>query len=138
MRRLFPGMVVGLIFAGVALIWLVRGTSRVKEDATIGIVFTTLFALGVVLISKNPSQVDLHHVLFGNLLPKLAADLGWTSAESTGMAASRPRPLASRAVRGAVAGGAGPLKRAENSPPCPRSAWVAASGLKSEEIWLQS
>jgi len=66
-----------LVFAGiaVALIWLVRGTSRVKEDATIGIVFTTLFALGVVLISKNPSQVDLHHVLFGNLLGLTTGDV---------------------------------------------------------------
>ncbi|AHD19434.1 metal ABC transporter permease [Rhodococcus pyridinivorans] len=66
-----------LVFAGiaVALIWLVRGTSRVKEDATIGIVFTTLFALGVVLISKNPSQIDLHHVLFGNLLGLATGDV---------------------------------------------------------------
>ena len=41
-----PFAVGALAFAGiaVALIWLVRGTSRVKEDATIGIVFTTLFA----------------------------------------------------------------------------------------------
>ncbi|MFZ2529581.1 MAG: metal ABC transporter permease [Rhodococcus sp. (in: high G+C Gram-positive bacteria)] len=65
-----PFTIGALLFAGiaVALIGLVRGTTRVKEDAAIGVVFTTLFALGVVLISKNPSQVDLHHVLFGNLL----------------------------------------------------------------------
>lgn len=66
-----------LLFAGiaVALIGLVRETSRVKEDAAIGTVFTTLFALGVVLISKNPSQVDLHHVLFGNLLGLSTGDV---------------------------------------------------------------
>ena len=71
-----------LLFAGiaVALIGLVRSTSRVKEDAAIGIVFTTLFALGVVLISKNPSQVDLNHVLFGNLLGLASSDVWQVSA----------------------------------------------------------
>lgn len=66
-----------LLFAGlaVALIWLVRGTTKIKEDAAIGTVFTTLFALGVVLISKNPSQIDLHHVLFGNLLGLSQSDV---------------------------------------------------------------
>lgn len=72
-----PFAIGALLFAGiaVALIGLVRGTTRVKEDAAIGVVFTTLFALGVVLISKNPSQVDLHHVLFGNLLGLAATDV---------------------------------------------------------------
>ncbi len=72
-----PFAVGALLFAGiaVALIGLVRGTTRVKEDAAIGVVFTTLFALGVVLISKNPSQVDLHHVLFGNLLGLATTDV---------------------------------------------------------------
>lgn len=71
-----------LLFAGiaVALIGLVRNTSRVKEDAAIGIVFTTLFALGVVLISKNPSQIDLNHVLFGNLLGLSSSDVWQVSA----------------------------------------------------------
>ena len=55
-------------FLAVALIGLVRDTSRVKEDAAIGIVFTTLFALGLVLISVTPSQTDLTHIIFGNLL----------------------------------------------------------------------
>ncbi|MGE2732528.1 metal ABC transporter permease [Mycolicibacterium vaccae] len=55
-------------FVAVALIGLVRGTSRTKEDAAIGVVFTTLFALGLVLISVTPSQVDLNHIIFGNVL----------------------------------------------------------------------
>ncbi|MBK0418629.1 metal ABC transporter permease [Leucobacter sp. CSA1] len=59
----------------VALIGVVRDTSRVKEDAAIGIVFTTLFALGLVLISVTPSQTDLTHIIFGNLLGASAADL---------------------------------------------------------------
>jgi manganese transport system permease protein len=40
----------------------------VKEDAAIGVVFTTVFAIGVVLVSVTPSQVDLSHILFGNVL----------------------------------------------------------------------
>lgn len=62
-------------FLAVALIGVVRDTSRVKEDAAIGIVFTTLFALGLVLISITPSQTDLNHIIFGNLLGVSWADL---------------------------------------------------------------
>ncbi|MBD8078515.1 metal ABC transporter permease [Cellulosimicrobium arenosum] len=59
----------------VTLIGAVRDTSRVKEDAAIGVVFTTLFALGLVLISVTPSQTDLNHILFGNLLGVSRTDL---------------------------------------------------------------
>ena len=37
--------------------------------------FTTLFALGLVLISVTPSHVDLNHIIFGNLLGVSRADL---------------------------------------------------------------
>ncbi|MCP2635607.1 metal ABC transporter permease [Microbacterium sp. HD4P20] len=73
-----PFAVGALVFAllAVALIGGVRSTSRIKPDAAIGVVFTTLFALGLVLISVVPSQTDLGHILFGNLLgvstPELA------------------------------------------------------------------
>ena len=59
----------------VALIGTIRNTSRVKEDAAIGVVFTTLFALGLVLVSVTPSQIDLNHIVFGNLLGVSRADL---------------------------------------------------------------
>ena len=59
----------------VALIGWVRATSRVKEDAAIGVVFTTVFAVGVVLVSVTPSQVDLSHILFGNVLGTSDADV---------------------------------------------------------------
>ncbi|OHU07210.1 metal ABC transporter permease [Mycobacterium syngnathidarum] len=62
-------------FAAVALIGIVRDTSRTKEDAAIGVVFTTLFALGLVMISITPSQVDLNHIIFGNLLGVSRSDL---------------------------------------------------------------
>ena len=62
-------------FIAVALIGAVRNRGRIKEDAAIGIVFTTLFALGLVLISVTPSQTDLNHIIFGNLLGVSTSDL---------------------------------------------------------------
>lgn len=72
-----PFAVGALIFAllAVLLIGVVRERSVIKEDAAMGIVFSVLFALGLVLISIIPSQVDLGHILFGNLLGVSPADL---------------------------------------------------------------
>lgn len=72
-----PFAIGALLFALVAVgaIGVVRNTTLVKEDAAIGVVFTTLFALGVVLISKFPSQIDLNHILFGNLLGVSQSDM---------------------------------------------------------------
>lgn len=72
-----PFAIGALLFAllAVGAIGLVRNTTIVKEDAAIGVVFTTLFALGVVLISKFPSQIDLNHILFGNLLGVSRGDM---------------------------------------------------------------
>lgn len=47
--------------------WIKRHT-RVKEDTVMGVVFTGLFALGLVLHVKTPSELHLDHILFGNLM----------------------------------------------------------------------
>jgi manganese transport system permease protein len=52
----------------VFLIAYIKNNSKIKEDAIMGIVFTTFFALGVMLISKTISSIDLTHVLFGEVL----------------------------------------------------------------------
>jgi manganese transport system permease protein len=52
----------------VALIGAVRGNTKLKADTAIGVVFTGLFAAGLAIISKTPSQIDLQHILFGNVL----------------------------------------------------------------------
>ncbi len=52
----------------VVLIGFIKNNSKIKEDAVMGIVFTTMFALGLMLISAIVSSVDLTHVLFGELL----------------------------------------------------------------------
>lgn len=60
--------------ASVGLMGWIRQQTRVKEDTVIGLVFTGFFALGLVLISRMPSGVDLTHILFGNLLGITEAD----------------------------------------------------------------
>jgi manganese transport system permease protein len=60
----------------------IRQHTRVKEDTVIGLVFTGFFALGLVMISRMPSGVDLTHILFGNLLGITDADVNQTVAIS--------------------------------------------------------
>jgi manganese transport system permease protein len=52
----------------VTLIGAVRESGTVREDAAMGIVFTALFSLGLVLIARFPSGQDLHSILFGSVL----------------------------------------------------------------------
>lgn len=52
----------------VVLIGFIKTNTKIKEDAIMGIVFTTMFALGLILISRVTSTVDLTHVLFGEVL----------------------------------------------------------------------
>src|SRR5690606_10746445 len=46
----------------------VKAKTRLREDAVIGVVFTAFFALGLFLISKYPSEIDLRTIIFGNIL----------------------------------------------------------------------
>ena len=67
-----PWILVGATAAGLAaalLVQAVQEQSRVKEDASLGIIFTTLFAVGVVMVNQFAGQSDLDPqcVLYGNL-----------------------------------------------------------------------
>lgn len=55
-------------FGATVAIGYIKSKTRLKEDAVIGIVFTGFFAFGLILITKIPSNVDLFHILFGNVL----------------------------------------------------------------------
>lgn len=68
-----PGLLLGALLAGLltaVLVNLVSRYSRTKEDSAIGIVFTALFALGIILISSLPrgTHFDLKCFLFGDPL----------------------------------------------------------------------
>ena len=56
----------------------VSRNSRVKPDTAMGIVFSGMFGLGIVLYAATETNVHLDHILFGNLLGVSTADL-WTS-----------------------------------------------------------
>lgn len=55
-------------FGATVAIGYIKSKTRLKEDAVIGIVFTGFFAFGLVLVTRIPSNIDLFHILFGNVL----------------------------------------------------------------------
>ena len=90
-HAVMPGVVVayalGLPFSvgafvfgvgSVALIGFIKQKSRIKEDTVIGLVFTGFFALGLVLVSKIKSNIDLMHILFGSPLGISRSDVNQT------------------------------------------------------------
>ena len=46
----------------------IKENSRLKEDTVMGIVFSAMFALGLVLITKIETDVHLDQILYGDLL----------------------------------------------------------------------
>jgi len=75
---------VGAFIAGLlstALITLIRTRSPIKEDAAMGIVFSSFFALGITLITviQKDNKIDLNHFLFGNILGVTLADVVTTA-----------------------------------------------------------
>jgi ABC-type Mn2+/Zn2+ transport system permease subunit len=68
------GAFVAAILATGAMAFI-RAQSRIREDATIGIVFTSFFALGLVLITAFPAGLDLKVILYGNILGIAAGDV---------------------------------------------------------------
>lgn len=57
------------------LIGFVTHKSKIKSDTSIGIVFSTFMALGIISISFAKSSTDLFHILFGNVLAVQDKDL---------------------------------------------------------------
>lgn len=54
------------------------GNSRVKQDTVMGVVFSGMFGIGIVLYVAVPTNVHLDHVLYGNMLGVDRAEL-WTA-----------------------------------------------------------
>jgi probable iron transport system membrane protein HI_0360 len=55
------------ILASLAILWI-KSLTNLKEDAVIGFIFTTFFALGLFIISVNPTSVNVQEIIFGNIL----------------------------------------------------------------------
>jgi manganese/iron transport system permease protein len=65
------------MFTAVATGFL-AGNSRIKQDTVMGVVFSGMFGLGIVLFVAVDSGVHLDHILFGNMLGVSATEL-WQS-----------------------------------------------------------
>ena len=66
----FP-FAVGAFFAGILAalgMQFVKQHSRLREDAVIGLVFTSLFALGLLMASIWPTSVSIQTIVLGNIL----------------------------------------------------------------------
>jgi ABC-type Mn2+/Zn2+ transport system permease subunit/Mn-dependent DtxR family transcriptional regulator len=78
----FTGSVLAGLFAALLITWI-QTRVKSKEDAAIGVVFTTMFSLGVIGISILTRQegvhLDLKDFLFGNVLAITTQDLMLTS-----------------------------------------------------------
>ncbi|MEP5761380.1 MAG: metal ABC transporter permease [Litoreibacter sp.] len=64
-------LIIGAFFAGMTCALLtgyVDENTRVKRDTVMGVIFSGMFGLGIVLYTKIESDVHLDHILFGNML----------------------------------------------------------------------
>ncbi len=53
-----------------------KENSRIKEDTVMGVVFSGMFGLGIVLYVSIRTDVHLDHILFGDMLGVTWADVG--------------------------------------------------------------
>ncbi|CAN7696094.1 metal ABC transporter permease [Rhizobium sp. LjRoot98] len=94
-HAVFPGVVisyivglpfaVGAFAAGMSCALLtgyLKENSRIKQDTVMGVVFSGMFGLGLVLYVKIQSDVHLDHILFGDML-----GIGWPDILQTGLIA---------------------------------------------------
>ncbi|BCP54224.1 membrane protein [Kaistia sp. 32K] len=59
-----------------------KANSRIKQDTVMGIVFSGMFGLGIVLYTKIETDVHLDHILFGDML-----GVGWRDILESGLIA---------------------------------------------------
>ncbi|MCH2487798.1 MAG: metal ABC transporter permease [Erythrobacter sp.] len=59
-----------------------KENSRIKEDTLLGVVFSGMFGLGIVLFTKIETDAHLDHILFGNML-----GVDWGEIVETGIIA---------------------------------------------------
>jgi ABC-type Mn2+/Zn2+ transport system permease subunit len=71
---LFLGALIAAIVAALGIGWFSR-EGEIREDTAVGVMFSGLFALGILLLSRVQSYRDLTHILFGNILGVTLTDL---------------------------------------------------------------
>jgi manganese/iron transport system permease protein len=68
----FGAFLAGGLAAG-AMLFLNQRT-KLKEDAIIGLIFTSFFGLGLFMVSLSPTSVDVQTIVLGNILAVTPAD----------------------------------------------------------------
>jgi manganese/iron transport system permease protein len=71
-------LALGAFVAGLACAMFtgyLKENSRVKEDTVMGVVFSGMFGLGLVIFTKVETDQHLNHILFGNVLGVTVRDL---------------------------------------------------------------
>lgn len=69
---------IGAFFSGglaAAAMLFLNHRTRLREDAIIGLIFTSFFALGLFMVSLNPTSVDVQKIVLGNILAVSPEDL---------------------------------------------------------------
>jgi len=90
-HAVFPGVVlaymlglpfgVGAFFAGLfcaVATGFLNENSRIKQDALMGIVFSAMFAIGLIMSVAVKAEIHLDHILFGDMLGINLGDLAET------------------------------------------------------------
>jgi ABC-type Mn2+/Zn2+ transport system permease subunit len=72
--NLLVGAIIAAVVTAIGIGWLGRG-QKLREDTAIGIVYSGMFALGIVMISSSNNFMDFTHMLVGNVLGVTTADL---------------------------------------------------------------
>jgi len=110
-----PGIVAGFLIAGTiatlplmlgamaaavvaaGLIEIIRRAGRLESGAAMGVVFTTMFAIGIVLLEQTGAanaHIDAEHALYGNLESTLwLGGPGWDDALTWDALSQLPRQL---------------------------------------------
>ncbi|MCS7087905.1 MAG: metal ABC transporter permease, partial [Thermoflexales bacterium] len=80
------GALVAGVITALGIGWLSK-RRELREDTAIGIMFTAMFALGILLMSSARTLRDLSHMLFGNILGVTQEQLGLFSGIAFGVLA---------------------------------------------------
>lgn len=72
--NLLVGAIIAAVITALGIGWLSR-RHKIREDTAIGVLFSGMFSLGIVLISRAGSFRDFSHMLFGNILGVTTGDL---------------------------------------------------------------
>lgn len=76
-------LAIGAFIAGMIcslLTGFLNDNSRVKQDTVMGVVFSGMFAVGIVIYTNIQSDIHLDHILFGNMLGVGLADIFTTGS----------------------------------------------------------